>query len=136
MVCRSITCPIMDTTGGVNCDKAISCQFYNEKPPVPGSAKTTIDHPAHYQGEHECIDLMREIYGDDAVRHFCICNAYKYRFRAGRKNGNSAQDDMAKAEWYENYVMRYLPMNQMLQSQKYIDVIMKCNARHASEDSE
>ena len=27
-----------------------------------------VSHPAHYQGEYECIDLMREIYGDEAVR--------------------------------------------------------------------
>lgn len=72
---------------------------------------SSIDHPAHYQGEYECIDLMREIYGDEAVRNFCICNAYKYRFRAGKKSIETAQDDIAKAEWYERYMMEQIPKN-------------------------
>jgi hypothetical protein len=82
-----------------------------------------VSHPAHYQGKHECIDLMREIYGDEAVRHFCICNAYKYRFRAGAKQGETAQSDIAKAEWYEAYVMEHLPMNEILRSEKFIQSI-------------
>lgn len=70
-----------------------------------------VDHPTHYQGEYECIDLMREIYGDDAVRWFCILNAYKYRFRAGKKEGNEWADDQKKAAWYETYVMKNLSRN-------------------------
>ena len=70
-----------------------------------------INHPSHYQGDYECIDLMREIYGDEAVRHFCICNAYKYRFRAGAKQTESAHDDIKKAEWYEKYIMEKVPNN-------------------------
>ena len=77
--------------------------------------RRVIDHPAHYQGEYECIDLMREIYGDEAVRHFCICNAYKYRFRAGAKQGETAQSDIAKAEWYEAYIMEHLMQNNKLE---------------------
>jgi hypothetical protein len=82
-----------------------------------------VNHPTYYQGSHECIDLMREIYGDEAVRHFCICNAYKYRFRAGKKQGATAEEDIAKAEWYEAYVMEHLPMNEMLRSEKFIQSI-------------
>jgi hypothetical protein len=89
-----------------------------------------VNHPSHYQGDYECIDLMREIYGDEAVRHFCICNAYKYRFRAGKKQGATAQSDIAKAEWYEAYVMEHLPMNEMLRSERFIQSIRigpRCN---------
>ncbi len=74
-----------------------------------------VSHPAHYQGKYECIDLMREIYGDEAVRYFCICNAYKYRFRAGAKQGETAQSDIAKAEWYEAYMMEHLMQNRKLE---------------------
>ena len=80
----------------------------------PNSKKETsvINHPAHYNnGLYECIDLMREIYGDEIVRSFCILNAYKYRFRAGTKQGATANDDIAKAEWYEAYVMEKIPQN-------------------------
>lgn len=61
-----------------------------------------VNHPAHYQGKHECIEVMRHMFGDSAVRAFCKCNAYKYRFRAAMKNGD---EDVLKAEWYEDYLI-------------------------------
>lgn len=61
-----------------------------------------VNHPAHYQGKHECIEVMRHMFGDSAVRAFCKCNAFKYRFRANRKNGD---EDVLKAEWYEDYLI-------------------------------
>ena len=70
-----------------------------------------VNRPSHYQGEYECIDLMREIFGDEAVRWFCILNVYKYRFRAGKKKGSAWVDDEKKAAWYETYVMRKLAKN-------------------------
>ena len=63
-----------------------------------------VNHPAHYKKDgKECIELMRETYGDDAVYNFCICNAFKYKSRAGYKAGNSMEQDLAKALWYKNY---------------------------------
>lgn len=56
-----------------------------------------VDHPAHYQGKHECIDEMVAMFGVEAVKHFCMCNVYKYRYRAAAKNG---QEDLDKANWY------------------------------------
>lgn len=61
-----------------------------------------VNHPAHYQGKHECIDEMIALFGIDAVRCFCACNVYKYRFRAANKNG---AEDIAKAEWYMDKLM-------------------------------
>ena len=58
-----------------------------------------VNHPEHYQGKNECIDVMIAMFGVDAVKHFCMCNAYKYRFRADKKNG---AEDIEKAEWYES----------------------------------
>ena len=58
-----------------------------------------VDHPEHYQGKNECIDVMIAMFGTEAVKSFCRCNAYKYRFRADRKNG---EEDIRKAEWYES----------------------------------
>lgn len=62
---------------------------------------SNVDHPTHYQGKRECIELMRLNFGVEAVKAFCRCNAFKYRFRASRKNG---AEDIAKAEWYEDYL--------------------------------
>lgn len=64
-----------------------------------------VNHPSHYQGQYECIELMRANFGDDAVADFCRCNAFKYRFRAGKKDGVSAEEDLKKARWYEDYLM-------------------------------
>lgn len=58
-----------------------------------------VNHPAHYQGKNECIDVMVAMFRKEAVKHFCMCNAYKYRFRADKKNG---AEDIEKAEWYES----------------------------------
>ena len=63
-----------------------------------------VNHPSHYQKDgKECIDVMLEVYGIQAVIHFCECNAFKYRWRAGMKQGESTNDDLNKAEWYRNY---------------------------------
>ena len=57
-------------------------------------------NPSHYQtGKYECIDVMIEAIGKDAVMGFCVCNAFKYIYRNGRKNG---LEDIKKAQWYIN----------------------------------
>ena len=59
----------------------------------------TVDHPKHYNrtGAMECIDEMVLAFGKEAVRNFCICNAWKYRYRSSDKNG---QEDIEKSDWY------------------------------------
>lgn len=66
-----------------------------------------VNGPAHYNGT-ECIENMRKLFGDDAVRWFCICNAYKYRFRDGSKPGVAAEQDEEKARWYEDYAVKMM----------------------------
>lgn len=65
-------------------------------------APETVNHPAHYQGKHECIDEMIALFGIDAVKAFCKCNVYKYRYRADKKGGS---EDIAKTEWYMDKLM-------------------------------
>ena len=55
--------------------------------------------------------FVSEIFGDEAVRWFCILNIYKYRFRAGKKPISTLVDDEKKAAWYEAYVMKKLARN-------------------------
>lgn len=61
--------------------------------------QTSVNHPSHYnqEGAMECIDEMVLIFGREATMHFCLCNAWKYRYRANAKNG---KEDMDKANWY------------------------------------
>lgn len=57
-----------------------------------------VNHPSHYEtGKFECIDVMLETQGRQAVINFCVCNAFKYLYRHGRKNG---VEDLKKARWY------------------------------------
>lgn len=66
--------------------------------------KEMVNHPDHYNHPVECIDAMEMAYGTHAVYHFCLCNAFKYRYRAGHKAGecNGAVTDLAKAKWYDD----------------------------------
>ena len=59
-----------------------------------------VNHPAHYEvGKYECIKVMQEVFGTEAVKCFCQCNAFKYIWRMNRKNGT---EDVKKAVWYLN----------------------------------
>lgn len=72
------------------------------------SSKTndSVDHPSHYKtGKFECIDVMVETQGVEAVRDFCICNAFKYLYRHNSKNGD---EDVAKAH---RYLTKYLELS-------------------------
>ena len=67
---------------------------------VFGDEKEEINHPDRYAGgKFECIDVMLDVFGADAVKHFCILNAFKYLWRAEKKNG---VEDIEKAVWYLN----------------------------------
>lgn len=64
-----------------------------------------VNHPSHYEtGKYECIEVMREALGEETVKGFCICNAFKYIYRHKRKNGT---EDIEKSIWYLN---KYLEM--------------------------
>ena len=59
-----------------------------------------VNHPAHYtSGSIECIDAMQAAFGVEAVKDFCLCNAFKYLWRHRNKNG---VEDLKKARWYLN----------------------------------
>lgn len=70
-----------------------------------GRMNDNVSHPAHYQGKHECIDLMIAMYREYEVMCFCKLNAFKYRFRAGKEPGSPFEEDIKKAEFYEDKYM-------------------------------
>ena len=64
------------------------------------SSKTSnmVNHPSHYKGnKFECIDVMLDTFSKEEIEAFCKLNAFKYLYRANKKNG---MEDMKKAEWY------------------------------------
>lgn len=58
-----------------------------------------VNKPKHYnrQDAMECIDEMILVFGKQAVKTFCLCNVWKYRYRAKDKNG---EEDIKKSDWY------------------------------------
>jgi hypothetical protein len=74
-----------------------------------------VNHPSHYcqEGQMECIDEMILLFGKEIVRHFCLCNAWKYRYRSNQKNGD---EDLKKAAWY---VHKYRELNNNDRSNPY-----------------
>lgn len=74
------------------------CQNYVR---VDGSI-SPVNHPKHYDGKYECIEVMRDVFGEDAVKSFCILNAFKYIWRHNKKNGT---EDLKKAKWYLEFIL-------------------------------
>lgn len=80
---------------GTVCEKCWSQEYEPQ-----GTQREEINHPDRYAGgKFECIDVMVDVFGADAVKHFCILNAFKYVWRAEKKNGI---EDIKKAVWYLN----------------------------------
>lgn len=68
--------------------------------PTQGSGYDVVSKPKHYASTSiECIDAMIETQGVEAVKAFCVCNAFKYLWRHNFKNGD---EDIKKASWYLN----------------------------------
>lgn len=101
-----IRCPVRDDvcdgnkTGYQDCWETIA-KSTGWKPEEENKSDA-VNHPQHYQGKYECIEELIALFGVQAVKDFCRCNVYKYRFRADRKNG---EEDIKKAEWYMEKLM-------------------------------
>lgn len=73
--------------------------------------KDMVNHPNHYTNrEIECIDEMIHVFGAQVVMDFCLCNVWKYRYRALAKNG---KQDIEKSDWY---MKKYLELKEQLKT--------------------
>ena len=86
----------------------IACISSSPKP-VPDDS---VNHPGYYKAHgKECIVEMLILFGLDNFITFCQMNAWKYRYRAGRKIGNAYDYDNAKADRYIEYAARAKEIN-------------------------
>lgn len=94
------------------------CTRYNPMDEIAESAEKyleavkpdPVNSPAHYtSGGIECIDAMQAAFGDEAVKDFCLCNAFKYLWRHRNKNG---VEDLKKARWYLNRLIREMEVEE------------------------
>lgn len=76
--------------------------------PVEEPKKEQVNHPEHYNDyDVEVIEMMERVFGHEAVINFCRLNAFKYRMRAGHKDGNSLEQDLKKERWYLDYIKNH-----------------------------
>lgn len=80
-----------------------------------------VQHPKHYQGKNECIDVIRAMLNPQEFLGFLKGNSIKYRFRSGMKNG---EEDVKKAEWYETALI----------TERTGQVVIKAPAINTSDD--
>ena len=76
---------------------------------ISKDAPDLVNHPAHYEQSCglECIQVMELVFGAEAIKHFCMCNAFKYMWRYKHKNG---LEDLKKARWYLTYASEYVSL--------------------------
>ena len=76
-------------------------------------AESHVNHPKHYnrEGSMECIDEIIEFLGAKAAIYFCLCNAWKYRYRSSSKGG---EEDIRKSDWYTNRAFSLLSENGLI----------------------
>lgn len=77
---------------------AIKCEEVSEEEPTEVE-NDVIKRPKHYcrEGAMECIEEMILLFGKETVKHFCLCNIWKYRYRSNDKNG---EEDIKKSDQY------------------------------------
>lgn len=81
--------------------KQVSDDFNTKESSVKAPQYDNVNRPKHYnrEGGMESIDEMALVFGIEAVKNFCLCNVWKYRYRAADKNG---EEDLRKSDWYMN----------------------------------
>lgn len=80
-------------------EPCVSCSKASNYEPKEHDEKDMVNHPQHYnrEGAIECIDEMITVFGKDIVACFCLCNVWKYRYRASDKGH---EEDLSKSDYY------------------------------------
>ncbi len=91
-------------------------------------------NPDHYKKEcsFECIEVMSLMFGEYAVKQFCLCNAFKYMWRHRNKNG---YEDLQKAKWYLDYVAKTLKSEDenYLLHRRLVSILETLTAKHFND---
>ncbi len=75
------------------------------------SAPDMVDNPPHYNnGSIECIEAIEAMLNKDEYIGYLRGNAFKYRWRFRYKS--KPFEDLRKARWYEERLMKFLLDNQ------------------------
>ena len=75
--------------------------------------------PLHYKNQSiEVWEMMIRIWGKEKFISFCEMNAFKYRMRVGSKEGESIEDEIKKAQIYEQKANELRAENNLLTNKK------------------
>ena len=75
--------------------------------------------PLHYKNQSiEVWEMMIRIWGKEKFISFCEMNAFKYRMRVGSKEGESIEDEIKKAQIYEQKANELRAENDLLTNKK------------------
>ena len=94
-------------------DKFVHDVFSVESAPayIAESAPDMVDNPPHYNnGSIECIEAIEAMLNKDEYIGYLRGNALKYRWRFRYKK--KPFEDLRKARWYEDRLMKFLLDNQ------------------------
>lgn len=83
-----------------------------------------VNHPQHYNlYSEETIEIMKDVYGPDAVALWSEMTAFKYRMRMGTKPGSPVEQDLEKEKVYLGFRDYYKTDNyqKLLQQLKNVD---------------
>lgn len=59
----------------------------------------SVNGPQHYDGD-ACMVAIEKTLGREGAIGFCLGNAIKYMWRAGKKDPTKEAEDRQKALWY------------------------------------
>ena len=98
---KSLNVAVPENAGDEWVNTVFEKHFFLGEDADPGQHEfDVVTKPKHYASTSiECIDAMIETQGVEAVKAFCVCNAFKYLWRHNSKNGD---EDVKKANWYLN----------------------------------
>jgi hypothetical protein len=86
---------------------AIQDAMRNERKRLKMAEQEAVHHPSHFGGEdnpYETIKVLFHTLTSEEFLGFIKGNVLKYTMRAGKKEGQTIQQDLEKAEWYLNYL--------------------------------
>lgn len=75
----------------------------DETPPAPQPDKFYAEH---YQGAIQPLEIMQAVMTPEAFCGFLEGNCIKYGYRAGHKQGESAEKDKVKFERYHEWLIQ------------------------------
>lgn len=77
----------------------------------PAKPYEMVNHPSHYGGAdnpYEVVKVLEAWLTRDQMIGWLRGTAIKYMARAGKKPGNTGEQDLAKARWYTDYEIEFV----------------------------